>query len=67
MALQAEGVLPIVCPVPDDTDLAGIGIFTVSPEEAARIMDEDPGVRAGLFTYEVHASRSLPGSALPAP
>jgi uncharacterized protein YciI len=65
MSLYADGVLPVVCPVPDDTDVAGIGIFAADLDEARQIMDDDPGVRAGLFTYELHPCRSLPGSTLP--
>jgi hypothetical protein len=29
-------------------------------------MDHDPGVEAGIFTYEIHPVRGFPGSALPA-
>jgi hypothetical protein len=29
-------------------------------------MDCDPGVQAGIFTYEIHPIRSFPGDALPA-
>ncbi len=29
------------------------------------IMDEDSGVKAGIFVYEIHASRSFPGDSLP--
>jgi hypothetical protein len=64
-ALRSEGLLAIVCPVADDTDLCGIGVFTSTVEETARIMDGDPGVRAGIFAYEVHPVRSLPGDSLP--
>jgi hypothetical protein len=56
--------MPIVCPT-DETELAGIGIFDAEPAEVSRIMDEDPGVKAGIFTYEVHPCRGFPGSALP--
>ena len=28
-------------------------------------MDDDPGVQLGIFTYEIHASRSFPGDRLP--
>ena len=63
--LRADGMLPIVCPVNDATDVSGIGIFTTSIEETKKIMDEDPGVKAGVFTYEVHPCRGFPGSALP--
>ena len=65
MSLQADGLMPIVCPVPDDSEIAGIGIFTPDMDEVRRIMDDDPGVQAGVFTYEVHPCRSFPGSALP--
>lgn len=63
--LRAAGQLAIVCPVPDDTAVCGIGVFTGTPDEVARLMDDDPGVRAGVFTYHVHPCRSFPGDALP--
>jgi hypothetical protein len=62
--LRAEGKLCIVCPVRDESDVAGFGIFATDPEETKRIMDDDPGVRAGIFTYEVHPCISFPGDAL---
>jgi uncharacterized protein YciI len=51
--LRAEGVLSIVCPISDGSDVAGIGIFKASVEEVKSIMDEDPGVKAGVFVYEI--------------
>jgi len=65
MALRALGTLAIVCPVDDDSEWAGIGIFDAPPDEVTRIIDEDPGVEAGLFTYELHPVRGFPGSTLP--
>lgn len=65
MALQQAGVMPIVCPVHDESEWAGIGILTVSPERAAEIFTQDPGVKAGIFTFEVHPVGGLPGSTLP--
>ena len=62
--LRADGTLRVVCPVRDESDVSGIGIFDASEEETRRIMDDDPGVRAGIFTYEIHATRSFPGDAL---
>jgi hypothetical protein len=64
-SLRADGLLSIVGPVIDDTDLCGVGIFDATVEETAELMDGDPGVRAGVFTYEVHPVRSFPGDALP--
>jgi hypothetical protein len=63
--LRATGVLPIVCPVNDGSDVSGIGILNTSVEEARQIMDIDPGVQAGIFVYEVHPCRGFPGSSLP--
>ena len=65
IALHADGVLPIVCPARDRGELAGVAIFAADPDQTARIMDEDPGVRAGLYSYQVHPCSSVPGSVLP--
>ena len=63
--LRAAGLLPIVCPVNDKSEVCGIAIFTGSGEEVHKIMDGDPAVAANIFVYEVHACRSFPGDALP--
>jgi hypothetical protein len=65
MALVEHGVLAVVLPVADDSEWAGLGIFAASPEEVEEIMAHDPGVTAGIFTYEVHPVRGFPGAALP--
>jgi hypothetical protein len=64
-AMRVDGVLSIVCRVADESDVQGIGIFNATPDETRAIMDEDPGVLAGVFTYEVHQGRSFPGDRLP--
>jgi hypothetical protein len=64
-SLRADGLLSIVCPVSDGSDVSGIGIFNASIDEVKRIMDEDPGVKEGVFVYEIHACRSFPGDCLP--
>ena len=64
-SLRAEGLLSVVCPVNDGTSLAGIGIFNADMEQTKGIMDNDPGVQAGIFVYEMHATRSFPGDSLP--
>jgi len=56
--------LAVVCPVGND-QIAGVGIFTTSPDETRAIMAEDPGVKAGIFTVEVHPCQGFPGDALP--
>jgi hypothetical protein len=66
-SLRAEGILAIACPIRDGSEWSGVGIFNAPAEEAVRVMDDDPGVQAGIFTYEVHPTRSFPGDCLPAP
>ena len=65
-ALLQAGLMPIVCPVADGSDLVGVGIFDAEPDDVERIMSRDPGVLADVFTYEIHPTRSFAGSALPA-
>jgi hypothetical protein len=66
MELQADGLMPIVCPVRDETDLAGICVFVDGLADVRKIMDGDPAVRAGVLSYRAHPRQSFPGSALPA-
>jgi hypothetical protein len=66
LELRAAGVLNIVCPIMDDSPLCGVGIFNGSLDEVRAVMEGDPGVQAGVFTYQLHPSRSFPGDALPA-
>lgn len=64
-SLRANGLLSIVCPVTDKSNIAGIGIFNAGEEEVKKIMDGDPGVKEGIFVYEIHPCRSFPGDSLP--
>jgi len=64
-ALRAEGILSIVCPVQDGSEVSGFCIFNGTVDEIGKVMDEDPGVKAGVFVYEIHACRSFPGDRLP--
>ena len=67
MQLAEAGLLPIVLPANDDSDVAGFGIFAATAHDTRTIMDDDPGVRAGIFTYELHPVRGFPGACLPQP
>jgi hypothetical protein len=64
-SLRLEGKLAIVCPISDGSDVTGIGFFNADVDEVKKIMDEDPGVKAGVIVYEIHDSRSFPGDSLP--
>jgi uncharacterized protein YciI len=63
--LRKEGLLCIVGPVvADQTDVTGICIFSTDLHRTKEIMDEDPAVKAGIFTYDSHIIQSFPGDAL---
>ena len=64
LGLRNEGRMPVVCAVDDDTDLCGVAVLDMDLEQARELMEGDPGVRAGIFTYELHTTRSFPGSVL---
>ena len=63
--LRDEGLLAVVLPVADESDVCGIGVFAATVDETTALMSDDPGVAAGVFTYQVHACRGFPGDALP--
>ncbi len=63
--LREEGLLSIVCPISNGNNVVGVAIFNATIEETKKIMDEDPGVKAGVFIYEIYNCRSFPGDSLP--
>jgi hypothetical protein len=63
-ALRAAGLLSIVCPIADGSEMAGVSIFDAEPTAVDQIMAADPAVEAGVLTFEVHAARSFPGDCL---
>ena len=65
MALVEAGLLSVVLPVADDTGVAGYGVFNADLDTTRRLMDDDPGVRGGIFTAELHPVRGFPGACLP--
>ena len=66
-ALRAAGLLAVVCPVRDESDVSGIGIFTSDPDKTKEIMTGDPAVQAGILLFEIHATRTFAGDKLPDP
>ncbi len=55
MSLLDTGKAAIAGPMADDTGLAGIFVFRASSAaEAAKWVDDDPAVKAGLFVSEMH-------------
>lgn len=64
MRLRMAGLLRVVCPVADGSDVAGVGIFEATPEECDAIYSRDPAVMASILTYEIHPTRTFPDSSL---
>jgi uncharacterized protein len=51
----SQGKLSVAGPFTDKTELEGIFIFNVATvEEAQKLTDSDPGVKAGIFSVELH-------------
>ena len=65
-ALYLAGLMRIICPIGDGSGTTGICIFDADADEVDQIMRQDPGVKAGLFTYEMHATQTFPESKLTA-
>ena len=63
--LRRDGTLSIVCPIRDETDIAGVCIFNADAQEVKRIYDEDPAIKAGILVFEIHPTRTFPGDSLP--
>ena len=63
-SLRLAGLLRVVCPVADGSEVAGIGVFDATPEEVDLIYSRDPAVIAGVLTYEIHPTRTFPDSSL---
>lgn len=62
--LRDDGRLAVVLPVVDDSELCGIAVCPGTVGDTIAVMNDDPGVAAGVFTFEVHPCRGLPGDAL---
>jgi len=64
--LRRDKKLLIVCPMNDSSDVRGLCIFSTDLEDTRKLMDGDPAIGAGIFTYEIHAAESFPGDSLSA-
>lgn len=59
-AMQKAGLMPVVCPIGAADGTAGICVFGLSLGDAARVMDGDPAVQAGVLAYDLYPSFTLP-------
>jgi uncharacterized protein YciI len=64
--LRAEGKLLVNGPITDDEELRGVSIYATSDkEDARRLLEAAPAVKAGRLTYEIHSWFGIPGDRLP--
>lgn len=60
-----EGVVCMAGPFGDDTEKRGLLIFDLETEESVREwIEQDPGVRSGRMSYEIHPWWGAKGSVL---
>ena len=64
MQLRMAGLLRVVCPVADGSEVAGVAIFDATPEECDAIYSRDPAVMASILRYEIHPTLTFPDSSL---
>ena len=63
--LREAGLLAIVCPVADGSGIVGVSVWAATREDVESIYSQDPAVKAGILEYEIHPTRTFPGSTLP--
>jgi uncharacterized protein YciI len=62
--MKADGVLAVVGPMRSEGDVRGLYIFNCDPVEATRLIEDDPAVAAGIFTFGVQTLMAFPGDTL---
>jgi len=63
--LRNAGLLSVVCPVADGSDVVGVSVWAASREDVEKVYSQDPAVKAGVLVYEIHPTRTFAGSTLP--
>jgi hypothetical protein len=58
-ALHLAGLMPVVCPIVDESGVAGVAILAADETAVAQLLDADPAIRAGVLTYELHPTRTF--------
>lgn len=64
---RRDNEMVLTMPVMDnESSLAAVAIYnTTDKGEVKRLMDKDPAIMAGVFTYEIVTGMGLPGDKLP--
>ncbi|ORV08668.1 hypothetical protein [Mycobacterium celatum] len=65
LGLRDAGMMAAAFTVLDGSEIWAVRVFTATVEDTTAIMNDDPGVVAGVFTFEVHPCRGFAGDSLP--
>ena len=62
---REKGAIAVTMPIRDETNIAAIAIFNITDkDEAKKIMENDPAVIKGIFTYELLNAIGMKGDTL---
>ena len=61
-AFRADGLLPIICAIPQGGQVEGVVVYCASMAEVKQIMDEDPAIQTGVLLYELYACKGFLGN-----
>ena len=59
--LRDDGVLAVVLPVTDGSEVCGVGVFAATVQDTIALMNEDPGVSAGRVHFRGAPLPGVPG------
>lgn len=59
LGLRDAGVMAAALTVLDGSEVWAVRAFTGTVEDTTAIMNDDPGVAAGVFAFEVHPCRGF--------
>jgi hypothetical protein len=62
--MKLDGSLALVGPMRSDGDVRGLYIFNCGRDDAIALIEDDPAVRAEIFTFETQELMAFPGDAL---
>jgi hypothetical protein len=62
--LKLAGDIAVVGPTRSEGEVCGLYIFNCDPARATELIETDPAVEAGFFTFEVQALMAFPGDTL---
>jgi hypothetical protein len=65
LGLRDAGMLAVAFTVLDGSEVWAVRAFTGTVDDTTAIMNDDPGVAAGIFTFEVHPCRGFAGNRPP--